>query len=149
MISYRYCTKEDLSAMLDLVQELADFEKESTAVVAKIDEYEKCFEDKLFNAIVAEKDGVVVGMAAYYFIFSTWKGKCIYLEDFVVKADLRSEGIGQKLWDLLIEEVEKNGCRQLRWQVLDWNEHAVRFYERNGAVILKDWWNGRIILNDD
>jgi GNAT superfamily N-acetyltransferase len=149
MINYRYCTKEDLPGMIDLVNELAEFEKESKAVVATLDEYTTHFEAQLYNAFVAEKNGEVIGMALFYPIFSTWKGKCIYLEDFVVKAESRSEGVGQKLWDMLIAEVEKQGCRQLRWQVLDWNEHAVRFYERNNATILKDWWNGRIILNDE
>jgi GNAT superfamily N-acetyltransferase len=140
----RKCTKADLSAMLDLVHELAEFEKESVAVVASLSEYEEQYEAKGFDAFVAEDNGVVVGMALYYTIFSTWKGKCVFLEDFVVKSSYRSAGVGQMLWDELLEETKRQGCRQLRWQVLDWNEHAVRFYERNNAVILKDWWNGRI-----
>jgi GNAT superfamily N-acetyltransferase len=149
MTEIRKCSKEDLPAMLDLVNELAEFEKEGSAVVASLAEYEESFSKNLFDALVAVHNGEVVGMALYYPIFSTWKGKCIYLEDFVVKTSHRSAGLGQQIWDELLAEVKRQGCRQLRWQVLDWNEHAVRFYERNNAVILKDWWNGRIILNDE
>ncbi len=143
----RNCTKEDMPAILELVKELAIFEKEEHAVVANILEYEKCFDDKLMNAFVVEFEGEVVGMALYYYIFSTWKGRCLYLEDFVVKSVYRSHGFGQQLFDAVVEKAKSENCRDMRWQVLDWNEHAIRFYDKNDAIYLKDWWNGRLIFN--
>jgi GNAT superfamily N-acetyltransferase len=143
-MSIRPCQKEDIQTMLDLVIELAVFEKEPEAVTATIEEYYDQFEKGLYNAFVAEIDGKVVGMACYYFIFSTWKGKCIYLEDFVVSADYRSYGIGQKLWDAMLQKAKDEKCAQMRWQVLDWNQDAIRFYEKNNAAFLTDWWNGRL-----
>ncbi len=142
----RKSTKDDLSTVLELVHELASFELEPNAVVATLDEYIKNFEDKLFDVYVAEIDGKVVGMALYYFVFSTWKGRSLYLEDFVVKEAYRSHGLGQKLFDALILEAKMQQCRDIRWQVLDWNTDAIKFYERNNTIFLKDWWNGRIIF---
>jgi GNAT superfamily N-acetyltransferase len=136
--------KEDLGEVLELVNELAVFEKETQAVVSTLDEYVKNFEEKLFDVFIAEIDGKVVGMALYYFIFSTWKGKALYLEDFVVKQEYRSHGFGQQLFDAVINEAKAHDCRDMRWQVLDWNTDAIRFYEKNSAIFMKDWWNGRI-----
>jgi ribosomal protein S18 acetylase RimI-like enzyme len=140
----RKCTIEDMPAIYELVVELAVFEKEPEAVVSNISEYEKCYTDKLIDCFVAEMDGKVVGMALYYYVFSTWKGRSLYLEDFVVKADYRSHGIGQQLFDAIVDQAKKSGCRDMRWQVLDWNEQAIKFYEKNNSTFLKNWWNGRI-----
>jgi GNAT superfamily N-acetyltransferase len=138
--------KEDLSAVLDLVHELAIFEKEPEAVVTNLEEYIKSYEEKLIDFYVAEVEGKVAGMALYYYIFSTWKGKSLYLEDFVVKSEFRSHGLGQQLFDAVIDVAKTSGCRDMRWQVLDWNKDAIRFYEKNNCIFLKDWWNGRIIF---
>ena len=78
--------------------------------------------------------------------FSTWKGRMMYLEDFVVNPEYRGQGIGQQLFDSFIAEAKAQDCNLVKWQVLDWNEPAVRFYERNKATIEKEWWNGKIVF---
>ncbi len=78
--------------------------------------------------------------------FSTWKGKMLYLEDFVVKEAFRKKGVGQVLWNKYIDIAKEKDCALVKWQVLDWNEPAVKFYEKNGATIEKEWWNGKIIF---
>lgn len=147
-IIIRPCTIDDIPAMYDLVIELAIFEKEPDAVKSKPEEYVKNFNEGLIQAFVAEYEGEVVGMALYYDIFSTWYGKSLYLEDFVVKQSHRNLGIGQKLWDAFIEEAKAQGCRQVKWQVLDWNTEAVNFYYKNNATIEKGWWNGKVYFID-
>ena len=85
-------------------------------------------------------------MTLYYMTYSTWKGKMLYLEDFVVKADQRNKGIGQLLFDAFIEVAKAKKCRMVKWQVLDWNEPAIRFYEKNNATIETEWWTAKIIF---
>ena len=137
---------KDLKEVLRLVKELAAFEKEPEAVVAQLDEYEQLFHKGLFDGFVAVQDEKVVGMAVYYPIFSTWKGKMLYLEDFYVESDYRNGGFGQQLFNAFIEEAKAQGCRRVKWQVLDWNTDAIRFYERNNAFIDTSWCNGTIDL---
>ncbi len=142
----RKAINKDIESIHSLVQELADFEKEPNAVKVTPSYYRKCFEEGIFQAIVAEDQNEIVGMALFYMCFSTWKGKMMYLEDFVVRNQYRNSGVGQKIWDELIIESKKQGSKLLKWQVLDWNINATRFYEKNGAIIEKDWWNGKIIF---
>lgn len=143
----RKCKKSDIPQMYELVKELAIFEKEPNAVLATVAEYETAFDQGLINAFVAEINDEILGMSFFYPIFSTWNGRTLYLEDFVVKQSARNSGLGQKLFDAFIEEAREQGCRQVKWQVLDWNDDALRFYERNGASIEKNWWNGRMTLS--
>jgi GNAT superfamily N-acetyltransferase len=143
----RKCIKADLPQMYELVKELAIFEKEPDAVLTSVAEYETAYDQGLIDAFVAELNEEIVGMSFFYPIFSTWNGRTLYLEDFVVKQSARNEGLGQKLFDAFIAEAKSQGCRQVKWQVLDWNEDAIRFYERNGASIEKNWWNGRMVLS--
>jgi len=145
-ITIRKATQEDIPAILALVQELAIFEKEPQAVLATLDDYKKHFSAGLFESHVADIQGDVVGMAIYYDTFSTWKGKMLYLEDFVVAAAHRNKGIGQKIFTAVLEEAKHRDAKLLKWQVLDWNEGAVRFYEKNLAEIEKQWWNGKIVF---
>ena len=137
---------EDIPAIHDLVRELAVYEKAGHEFVATREEYRQDMADGIFQALVAEKDGLVVGMTLYYMAYSTWKGKMLFLEDFVVKPDARREGIGQQLFDALLLEAEALGCKLVKWQVLDWNKPAIAFYEKNQAVIDKEWWNGTLFL---
>ena len=134
----------DLAAIYALVVELAIYEREPQAVTATIRDYEQDFEAKVFDFLVAESDGVVVGMALYYMAYSTWKGKMLYLEDFVVKESARGSGVGQLLFDAFLGEAKGLGARLAKWQVLDWNEPALAFYEKNKATIEKNWWNGKM-----
>ena len=142
----RKANSNDLSGIYQLVKELAIFEKEEDAVKAKLDDYKKAFDDNLIGAQVAEKDGKIIGMALYYMTFSTWKGHMLYLEDFYVSENYRSNGVGQKLFDSYLNEAKSRGCKMVKWEVLDWNKKAIKFYERNGATIEKQWWDGKIIF---
>lgn len=145
-ISIRKAVSADIPAIHGLVRELAIYEKAESEFVATIAEYERDFAGGVYDAIVAEAAGVVVGMALYYMAYSTWKGRMLYLEDFVIFQQYRRFGIGQMLFDAFLEEAKREGCRLVKWQVLDWNEPALKFYEKNQAVIEKEWWNGKIFL---
>jgi GNAT superfamily N-acetyltransferase len=142
----RKASKNDLNGIYQLVKELAIYEEEEHAVKTTLDDYKKAFDESLIGAHVAEKDGKIIGMALYYMTFSTWKGDMLYLEDFYVNESFRSEGVGQKLFDSYINEAKSRGCKMVKWEVLDWNEKAIKFYERNGATIEKQWWDGKIIF---
>ncbi|WP_235296788.1 GNAT family N-acetyltransferase [Portibacter marinus] len=145
-MNYRKAKKEDMSAVHHLVQVLADYEKEGDAVNVDPKYYERCFEEKVFQVIVAEDQERIVGMVLYYMNFSTWKGKMMYLEDFVVLPEYRNQGVGSKLWEMWLKDSKAQGAKMVKWQVLDWNAEAIKFYERQGATIEKQWWNGKIIF---
>ena len=140
----RKATKQDIAAIYNMVYELAVFEKEPEALKIAIKDYEEAFSEKLFDSILAELDGKIIGIAVFYMTFSTWRGKCLYLEDFFVKPEYRKLGIGQKLFDAYIAEAKSKGARQAKWQVLDWNDVGLNFYSRNNAIIEKNWWNGKL-----
>ena len=135
-------TKEDMQAVLDLIIELAVFEKEPNAVVVtKEDLIRDGFSSNpLFYTFVAENNGEIVGMALYYYRYSTWKGKTIHLEDLVVKESQRGTGAGFALYSEIIKQGKKDNVRRIEWNVLDWNESAIAFYEKSGANVLKDWY---------
>jgi GNAT superfamily N-acetyltransferase len=131
----------DVPAMHALMYELAVYEKAPEAVETTVAEYEADFANGRFEGLVAEMDGQVIGMMLYFMAYSSWKGKMLYLDDFVVTETHRRYGVGQKLYDAFIEEAQRRGCRLAKWQVLDWNEPAIRFYEKNEAEIEQGWWN--------
>lgn len=133
--------KEDMPAVLELIKELAVFEKEPDAVVVTVDELERdgFGENPLFNTFVAEIEGEIVGMALFYYRYSTWKGKTIHLEDLIVKQEKRGTGAGTALYKEVIKFAKQEGVRRAEWAVLNWNTHAIQFYERSGATILQDW----------
>ena len=142
----RKAVKSDLKAIHQLVYELAVYEKAPAEMVASIKDYEQDFDQGWFEALIATTSSEVVGIALYYNTYSTWKGKMVYLEDFVVKQAHRKMGIGQLLFDAFIVEAKKKGAKLIKWQVLDWNEPALNFYHKNKAIIEKEWWNGKIFL---
>lgn len=142
----RPATATDLPGIHRLVGELAKFEREAAAFVATIETYREEFADGTFSGHVAEADGQLIGMTLYYRAFSTWKGKMLYLEDFVVRDEWRGRGIGHRLFEAFKEEAARRACVMIKWQVLDWNDPAVEFYERQGATIEKQWWNGKMYL---
>ncbi len=142
----RPATTADLPAIHALVYELAVYEKEPDAVFTTPEEYRRDFEAGRFESFVAEMDGEVVGMVLFYEAYSTWKGRMLYLDDFVVRESHRRFGVGQKLFDRFVEEGRRRGCRLVKWQVLDWNEPAIKFYEKNNAIIEKGWWNVKVFL---
>ena len=132
---------EDMQAVLGLIQELAAFEKEPDAVLITVDDLirDGFGEVPLFQVFVAEVDSEIVGIALYYYRYSTWKGKTIHLEDLVVKDKMRGTGIGYALYSEIIKQGKKDKVRRIEWNVLDWNTPAIEFYEKSGAKVLGDW----------
>lgn len=144
----RPATPPDLPAIHALVGELAEYERAREEFVATLADYERNFADGVFDVIVAESaEGKIAGMALFYLTYSTWKGRMLYLEDFVVKSEFRRDGVGQLLFDAFLARARELDCRLVKWQVLDWNEPAVRFYEKNDALIEREWWNGKLFLD--
>ena len=147
MVNILKAVRDDIPAIHQLVVALAEYEQEPDAVVSTLDEYYHAFDKELIKGYVAKTDPKVVGMAIWYETFSTWKGVTLYLEDFFVLPEYRGLGVGKQLFDYFLKEARDMGCRQVKWQVLDWNEPALIFYEKNGAVIEKGWWNGKIYFD--
>ena len=137
---------EDIPAIHTLVRELARYERAEDEFIATLEEYRTDFRNGLFHAMVAEVDGKIIGMTLYYWTYSTWKGKMLYLEDFVILESHRRTGIGTLLFDAFLEEARNHGCKLVKWQVLDWNKPALDFYARYKATIEKEWWNGKLFL---
>ena len=132
---------EDMPAVLGLIKELATFEKEPNAVVVTVADLERdgFGESPLFHTFIAEENEEIVGMALYYYRYSTWKGKTIHLEDLIVKEEKRAAGLGFKLYSEVIAQGKCDGVRRIEWNVLDWNAPAIEFYEKSGAKVFKDW----------
>lgn len=130
-----------MPSVLGLIKELAVFEKEPDAVVITVDELVKdgFGDNPLFQTFVAEVDGEIIGTALFYYRYSTWKGKTIHLEDLIVKQDKRGTGAGSALYKEVLKFAKQDGVRRVEWVVLNWNTHAINFYERSGAAILQDW----------
>ncbi|KAF2509871.1 GNAT family N-acetyltransferase [Flavobacterium foetidum] len=132
---------EDMKSVLGLIQELAIFEKEPEAVViTEEDLIRDGFGEKpLFHVFVAEVEEEIVGIALYYYRYSTWKGKTIHLEDLIVKEKMRGTGLGSALYAEIMKQGKRDGVRRVEWNVLAWNTPAVNFYKNSGAKILDDW----------
>ena len=124
----RRAVREDCARILELVKELAEYEKAPDEVTVTLDHFEESGFGKnpVWWAFVAELDGRVEGFALYYIRFSTWKGQRMYLEDFLVTEKLRGRGMGKKLFDQLVIEAKEKGFTGIVWQVLEWNEPAFR-----------------------
>jgi len=140
----------DETAIHGLITELAVFEKEPLAVIntphqIKID----LFQTKVCFAFVVEDKNLkeVIAFSLYFFSYSTWKGKCVYLEDLYVKESYRSEGIGQILFDAVVAVAREQKVARMDWQVLDWNAPAIKFYRKNKAVLDPSWINGRLFFD--
>ncbi|HSM62342.1 MAG TPA: GNAT family N-acetyltransferase [Gillisia sp.] len=137
----RQAEKKDLPQILELIQELATFEKEPDAVEINVQDLEKAGfgTDAFYTCFVAETEERIEGMALVYFRFSTWKGKTVHLEDLVVRQEKRGTGMGSALYKKVIAYSLEQGVKRAEWVVLDWNTPAVEFYERSGAKVLRDW----------
>lgn len=130
--------------VLNLIQQLAIFEKEPDAVEVTTSELTEHFHQNKFEVFIAEVDSKTVGMALFYERYSTWKGPYIHLEDLIVLPEFRGRGIGKRLLEWIIFESQERGARRLGWEVLDWNTPAVDFYKSMGADIEKEWWQCRM-----
>ena len=140
--------KEDMPAVLELIKELAVFEKEPDAVVVTVSDLVRdgFSNNPLFHTFIAEVEGQIVGMALYYYRYSTWKGKTIHLEDLIVKEKSRGTGAGYALYTEIIAQGKKDNVRRIEWNVLDWNTPAIDFYNKSGAKLLEDW---RVVNMDE
>ena len=146
MFNLRVAIKEDCPRLLELVHELALFEKAPEEVTVTLEEFEDAgFGEKpVWKTFVAEVDGLIVGFALYYIRYSTWKGCRMYLEDLIVTEDWRGKGVGKLLFDRLIIEAREMGFNGMSWQVLDWNEPAIKFYKKYEAALDGAWINGSL-----
>ncbi|MDQ3393758.1 MAG: GNAT family N-acetyltransferase [Bacteroidota bacterium] len=137
---------EDLEGIYNLILELAHFEKAPEEVENSIGKMkEEGFGDSpIFEFFVAENEDGIVGLALYYFSYSTWKGKAMHLEDLIVTETLRKKGVGRLLFDKVVERAKELKVGRLTWQVLDWNEPAIKFYKKLNAEFLNEWITCRL-----
>ena len=142
----RRALKEDCGRLLELVKELALYERAPEQVTVSLEEFEQAgFSEKpVWWAFVAEENGYIAGFALYYIRYSTWKGCRMYLEDILVTEEHRGKGIGKLLFDQLIVEAKERNLHGIVWQVLEWNEPAINFYKKYEAEMDGEWVNGAL-----
>ena len=146
----RKAETKDIPSILGLIKELAVFERQPNAVILSEGELEQALfgENPWVYVYVAEMENKVVGMALYYYGFSTWKGRSLHLEDLIVHENYRKLGIGRALMNQVIQVAKTEKVERMSWEVLDWNEPAVKFYESLGTEFYKDWWLCRLFRED-
>lgn len=142
----RIGTVKDLPQVLNLIKDLAAFENEPYEVEVTIAEMQNWGfgKDKIFDFFVIEIDNKIIGLALYYFKYSTWKGKCLFLEDIIVKENVRNKGYGKKLFNAVVEVAKNTGVKRMEWQVLDWNKNAIEFYNKYQANLDSKWLNCKL-----
>lgn len=142
-IQIRRAKKEDCTRLMELVNELAVYERAPQEVTVKMEHFEESGfgNTPVWWAFVAEVENEVVGFALYYIRYSTWKGQAMYLEDILVTNDMRGKGIGKLLFERLFTEAKEKGFNRITWQVLDWNEPAINFYKKYNAAFDGEWIN--------
>lgn len=137
----------DESAIHELIVELAVYERAPNEVTNTVEQLRiDLFEDRICDAIVVEDDSKVVGFALFYTSYSTWKGRCLYLEDFYVREENRRGGIGTLLFQRVVEIAKERGVKRMDWQVLEWNEPGLKFYQKENAILDPEWVNGRLFF---
>ncbi len=147
-IKIRQGTAHDLPAAYRLVGELAEHLDASRDFTATVDNFRADFSAGFFHFVVAEDMDAerVIGLALYNFVYSTWKGRMIYLEDLVTDPEYRGQGIGQQLWDAIKDRGRERDCQLLKWQVVESDDGAIRFYSRQEATFEEQWFTGKIEL---
>lgn len=145
-IQIRKARIDDCPRLLELIKELAEYEQAPNEVTVSMDEFEAAGfgPDAVWEAYVADVDGRIEGMALYYIRYSTWKGRRLYLEDIIVTEKQRGKGLGKLLFDKVLEISKEKGYSGMVWQVLDWNEPAIKFYKNYGAAIEDGWLNASV-----
>ena len=145
-INIREATKADCPRLMELIHELALFEKAPQEVTVSLQEFEDAGFGKnpVWKAFVAETDDFIAGFALYYVRYSTWKGRRLYLEDLIITESMRGKGLGKLLFNKVIEETKAKNYSGMVWQVLDWNQPAIDFYNKYGATLEADWLNAAL-----
>ena len=146
MVTIRKGEKKDLPTILELIKELAEYENSLHEVSINLKDLENdgFNEAPSYYFLVAEKNDKIVGMSFYWIRYSTWKGKFLFLEDFIVKTKYRRQGVGKKLFNATIKICQQLKVNGMCWQVLDWNKPAIEFYKKYNAEISGDWLNGKL-----
>ncbi len=147
-MNIRRAVKEDCPRLMELVRELAVYEKAPNEVTVSLEHFEESGFGKnpVWWAFVADTEDGIQGFALYYIRYSTWKGQAMYLEDILVTEDARGKGIGKLLFDRLIVEAKEKGFDRMIWQVLEWNEPAINFYKKYNASFDGEWLNGSLYV---
>ncbi|MCH1546931.1 MAG: GNAT family N-acetyltransferase [Flavobacteriaceae bacterium] len=136
----REANKNDMQKVLELIKELAKFEKELDQVELNVtDLIEDSFNKSLFKTFIAEQNQTIIGAAIIYYRYSTWKGKSMHLEDLIITKEKRNCGVGTLLLSQIINYARKENIKRVSWEVINWNENAIEFYLNKGAKIKKDW----------
>jgi GNAT superfamily N-acetyltransferase len=135
--------KKDLPRVLELIKELATYEKAPHEVINTVAlmEQDGFGANPIYGFFVAENENIIVGISLYYWRYSTWKGKRLYLEDIIVTEKERGSGIGKLLFDRTMQKALEENCSGMMWQVLEWNEPAINFYKKYGARLDDEWTN--------
>jgi GNAT superfamily N-acetyltransferase len=147
-VTIRDVRREDCPRLLELIQELAEFEKAPEEVTVTLEHFSNAgFGEKpVWKAFAAVHEETIIGFALYYIRYSTWKGCRMYLEDLLVTESFRGKGVGGLLFDKLIEEAREKEFNGIAWQVLEWNEPAIKFYKKYEAKFDPEWWNASITV---
>jgi GNAT superfamily N-acetyltransferase len=145
----RVALKEDCKRLLELINELAVYEKAPNEVTVSLEEFESAGFgiNPVWKAFVAELDGIILGFGLYYVRYSTWKGCRMYLEDLLITENMRGKGLGTMILNRLIKEAKEKKLKGMTWQVLDWNEPAINFYKKYKAEFDSGWIN--VSLSED
>lgn len=139
----------DEQAIMSLIHALALYEKAPEQVKNTASDLGlHLFEEKICEALVVEVADQIIGFALFYTNYSTWKGKCLYLEDFFLLPEFRRDGIGSQLFDRVVDIAKARNVRRMDWQVLEWNEPALSFYARKNASLDPEWINGRLFFDE-
>lgn len=146
ILQIRKGVAEDLPQVLYLIKELAIYEKAPDEVVVSEEEMLAWGfgKDKVFDFFVAIENNKIVGLALYYFKYSTWKGRCLFLEDIIVTEQFRGKGLGRKLFEKVAKVAKMEKVRRMEWQVLDWNEPAINFYKKYPSHLDGEWINCKL-----
>jgi GNAT superfamily N-acetyltransferase len=142
-INIRPAQKEDCIRIMEMVRELAKYERAPAEVTVTLDHFVQSGfgPAPVWRAFVAEVDGILQGFALYYIRYSTWKGQRLYLEDFYVRDEMRGKGLGKLLFEKIISEAKEQKLNGIQWQVLEWNEPAINFYKKYNAAFDGEWYN--------